>query len=297
VQVDLEPQPGPVVVTGAAGNLGSGVVARLMADGVAVRPVVQHASQLPDAPAGAVAVELTDAEATLEALRGADSVIHLAAMPSPSAGPGEVIFANNALSVYHVLQAARSLRLARVILASSVSAYGLSFAPTPWSPRFAPITEDHDLLPSDPYGLSKQVNEVTAAAFVRATPLPVVILRLHWIATRDQQLARVERDRTRPEAGARELWGYVDRDDAIEVVVRSLGVREPGLHVVNVSAPDTIHGTPTETLLRDHHPTTELRASLPGHTSPWSSQRCAELLGYAPSTSWRTEPKGPPHDS
>ena len=39
-------QPGTVVVTGAAGNLGTGVVARLHADGVTVLATVQDETPL-----------------------------------------------------------------------------------------------------------------------------------------------------------------------------------------------------------------------------------------------------------
>ena len=74
---------GPVAVTGAGGKLGTGVVERLRRDR-AVRPTVQDTAQAGAVGTDAVVVDVTDFEATVDALRGASAVVHLAAIPAPT---------------------------------------------------------------------------------------------------------------------------------------------------------------------------------------------------------------------
>jgi nucleoside-diphosphate-sugar epimerase len=288
--VNTSHSPGQVVVTGAAGNLGAAVVARLRRDGrgvLATDRAGAHVTQ-DGAPLDVTSLDVTSFEATRAALAGAEAVVHLAAIPSPALAPAEVVFANNSVGTFNVLRAASVLGVSRVVIASSVAAYGMSFATPPASPVFAPITEAHPLLPSDPYGLSKQVNEIAAATVVRHQPeLVVVALRFHWICTMDELHRRVGRVRDEPGIAAAELWGYVLRDDAVEAIARSLDVSRPGLHVANVCAGDSLSEIPTEELLRRYHPETDLRSPIPGCASLWSSAGCADLLGYAPPSTWR----------
>ncbi len=55
-------------------------------------------------------------------MRGA--VVHLGAIPGPDMYPDEVVFGNNTLSTFAVLQAASLLGVSRAVVASSGSSLG-----------------------------------------------------------------------------------------------------------------------------------------------------------------------------
>ncbi len=85
-------------------------------------------------------------------LQGADAVIHLAAIPAPDLQPPEFTFRHNTLSTYNVFSAAVSLRLQKVVWASSETTLGLPFDRV--KPAYAPLDEDHPLYPETSYALN-----------------------------------------------------------------------------------------------------------------------------------------------
>ncbi|MQA26782.1 MAG: NAD-dependent epimerase/dehydratase family protein [Micromonosporaceae bacterium] len=279
---------GRLLVTGAAGQLGRLVVAELAAAGWRVVAVDRRIpAALPDGVRPVVA-DIRRPDDLRQAMAGCEAVIHLAAHTNPGAGSGADVFAGNTAATFAVLAAAAEAGVRTAVLASSVSAYGMSYAPQLLPPRYVPVDEDHPLLPQDAYGLSKQADEHTGAMFTRRHAMSVVALRLHWVATAAQIHDRVAATAADPGfgAGPRELWGYVECRDAARAFRAALEVRE-GCHTVQVCAPDTLSPEPTRTLLERFHPGTAVRAALPGGTGLWSTDRARRLLGCAPAWTWR----------
>jgi nucleoside-diphosphate-sugar epimerase len=276
-----------VVVTGAAGKLGRCVVAQLVTAGIGVVAVDRRRpadGELDGVPVAVV--ELHDPEATRRALGGCDGVVHLAGIAGPGRVPDAELFANNTQATFHVLAAAAAGGVRSVVIASSASAYGMTFAPEPFSPRFVPIDEDHPMLAKDVYALAKEVDERTGAMFARSAGMAVVALRFHWIVDAveaRQAAARLAED---PGNDARNLWSYAGTQDAARAC--RLALEAPaGFHPVNICAGDTLCEAPTEELIRRYHPDTEVRRPIPGTGSPWSTERARCLLGFEPGWSWR----------
>lgn len=279
-----------VLVTGASGKLGRVVVAELARPGSGLTPVAVDR----EAPAGGDldgvpvrTLELTDQAAVREAVAGCDAVIHLAAYPRPGIVPDATLFANNTQATYQVLEVAAAGGVGTVVLASSASAYGMTYARRPFSPRYVPIDEDHPLLAQDAYALSKVVDEATAQRFARGFGLAAVALRFHLVAWPGQVADLVARLAADPGPEARNLWGYVEVHDAARACVAALRVKE-GFHAVNVCAADTLCAAPTAELLARYHPSTEVREPIVGTASAWSTARARDLLGFAPRWSWRS---------
>src|SRR3954447_22282890 len=113
-----------VVVTGGSGRAGQYVLADLKAAGYEVRNV----DQKPADEARYLHAELTDLGQTVEALRDATRVVHLAAIPSPGRHPESVVFGRNVMSTWTVLEAAEILGIGKLVLASSVNAVGLAYS-------------------------------------------------------------------------------------------------------------------------------------------------------------------------
>lgn len=156
--------PARIVVTGAAGILGSNLVARLLRDGHRVCGV--DVRELPPAPGltGRVA-DIRDTAAMTEAFAGADTVVHCAsALPSY---PAEQIRSIIVAGTGSVLRAARAAGVARVVHVSSTAVYGL--------PRTVP-TEEHPREPVDTYSAAKAEAEELVERF-RADGMCVGVLR------------------------------------------------------------------------------------------------------------------------
>lgn len=279
-----------VLVTGANGRLGQGVVRELLDHGY---EVVGADRQLP--PRGERGrdgawnreVELTDVGQVAGALAGCEAVVHLGAIPAPGRHPDEVVFGNNTRATFATLQAAALLGVRKAIIASSISALGMAYAVHPFAPRYAPIDEAHPLLGQDPYALSKEMDEATAAMFYRRTGMTVLAYRFHWVALPGEAAARAAALRERPENGVNGLWGYVDVRDVALACRLGLEAQGLGCEAFNITAADTLSETPTAELLARHLPQVELRAPLAGRATAWSIEKARRLLGYEPRQSWR----------
>ena len=286
--------PERVLVTGAAGTLGRAVTSELLDHGYAVHAIDQHRPDtLPDGPIWFVQADLHDVGQVAYAMSRCAAVIHLGAIPSPYAHADEVVFRNNTLATFSVFQAASLLGIDRVAFASSGSLYGTAWTPKRFYFQYAPVDESHPFLPHDVYALSKEVDEATARMFVRREHMSAAALRFHWIATREQLLARVREsgDEVTPVDG-RSLWGYVDLRDAARacrLAIEVAKVRPYGFRPFNIVAADTLINVPTEEAIRRATPDTEIRSPLPGFAGGFDISSAREILGWVPEHSWRDD--------
>ncbi len=148
-------------------------MADLVSHGYDVTNVDIAASREPGAPT--LIADLTDLGQTIDSLRGADAVVHLAAIPAPFVLPDGETFRVNMMSTYNVFSAAAQLGMEKVVWASSETLIGLPFERE--QPRYAPIDEEHPRLPEFHYALSKLAGEVIGEQFSRWTGIPYVALR------------------------------------------------------------------------------------------------------------------------
>jgi nucleoside-diphosphate-sugar epimerase len=163
-----------VVVTGGSGKAGRAVVRDLLEAGYDVlnADIVEPGESL----CRCIKADLTDLGETFEVLRGAESVVHLAAIPAPGRYPEGETFRNNTISTYNVFSAATSLGAGRIVWASSETTLGLPFDRE--KPAYAPIDEDHPLYPESSYALSKTISEEMARQFSRTTGTTFAGLRI-----------------------------------------------------------------------------------------------------------------------
>jgi nucleoside-diphosphate-sugar epimerase len=232
-------------------------------------------------------VDLADVGQVVGALAGCSAVVHLGAIPAPNRHADEVVFANNTRATFGVLQAASLLGIRRAVIASSVSAIGHAYPVNAFAFVYAPVDEEHPLLGQDPYALSKEVDESTAAMFNRRSGLSVLAYRFHWVAAPGEAAAQAGRARDDPARGRHQLWGYVDVRDAAQACRLGVEVDGLGFEVFNIIAADTLADTPTEELIRRYWPEIEMMKPLHGTETAWSIDKARRLLGYEPRHSWR----------
>ena len=273
---------GRIVVTGGSGKAGRAVVADLLAHEEDVLSVDLTRS---DAVAcEQLAADLTDFGQAVEALRGAEAVVHLAAIPAPGLRPDAVTFAVNATSTYNVFAAAATVGLERVVWASSETTLGLPFDRE--QPAYAPIDEEHPLLPETSYALSKVVSEEMARQFHRWTGIPFVGLRFSNVME-PHDYERFPSFWDDPQLRRWNLWGYVDARDVAQSCRLALRGDAGGAEAFIVAAADTVMNRPSTELMAEVYPGVEIRGELGEFETLLSIGKARRLLGYEPVWSWR----------
>ena len=161
-----------VLVTGASGFVGRGLLPRLARDGD-VRAAVRLAGA-GETSSTAVTVVVGDLIARPDvgaALSGVDAVVHLAArvhvMRDQAADPLAAFRAMNVDAAVHLARAAARAGVRRFVLLSSVKVLGES----------GTFREDDAAAPSDPYGVSKLEAERALIGIGAETGMEVVIVR------------------------------------------------------------------------------------------------------------------------
>jgi dTDP-glucose 4,6-dehydratase len=172
----------PVLVTGAAGFIGSHLTEWLVRAGADVRAFVRYNSRndygwleaLEPAVFEALEVfrgDLANPEAVLGAAEGRDVVLHLGALipiPYSYRHPREFVSAN-VEGTLNVLEAARRTSVARLVQVSTSEVYGTAVS--------TPISEEHPLNAQSPYAATKIAADQLALSFRAAFETPVVIAR------------------------------------------------------------------------------------------------------------------------
>lgn len=273
-----------VAVTGAAGGIGRFVVRELRSAGHQVLPLDRRPSE--EVEGGVTLLDLADCAATAAALAGTDAAVHLAAVPGPRHPPEEA-FDPNLTTTFHLLEAARRGGVGRVVLASSIWAYGLNPPAEQRLPPELPLREEAVVPTTNGYGLSKRLLEQMGREYAAAEGLQVVCMRYPAVIPPH----RLGRTGPCPDGGLAEraeAWSYVDVRDVALACRLAVELGGLGYAVLNIGAADTRSALPSEELVRAHRPEARLTAAVPAFGALYSIERARELLGYEPRHSWRT---------
>lgn len=271
-----------VVVTGGSGKAGRAVVRDLLEHGYDVLNVDLVPSR--DAIAPYLKIDLTDYGQTVEALSGAEAVVHLAAIPAPSMTSDQKTFAENAVSTYNIFAAATLLKLQRVVWTSSETTLGLPFDDP--HPHYAPIDEDHPLYPQSSYALSKVIGENMAKEFNRWSGIPFIALRLsNVMEPQDYDLFPSYQDD--PMIRKWNLWGYVDARDVAQSCRLSLEADISGAEAFIIASADTVMKRSNRDLMAEVFPKTPLRDGLDDNDTLLSVEKAHRMLGYQARRWWR----------
>ena len=274
-----------IVVTGGSGKLGTWVVKDLLAHGYHVVNVDAKAPM--ESLCDFIYTDMGNLGEVYGALREADGVIHLAAIPVAYLYPNEVTFQNNVMATYHVLEAAAGLGIKKVVIASSETAYGIGFAKELHAPQYVPLDEEHPLLPEDAYGLSKVVSEQIAEAFHRRTGMQIVSLRLGYVHTPDMFRDYLNFNKE-PLQRVRNLWNYIDVRDAASACRLGLEAEGIGVTAFNIVADDTCMDIKSDELIKEIFPEVKVvGGSIPGYDGVMSNKKAKKILGWQPVHNWR----------
>ncbi|WP_327346606.1 NAD(P)-dependent oxidoreductase [Streptomyces europaeiscabiei] len=164
------PAPRTVLLTGAAGGLGTLMRDLLPAHGYELRLLdLLPVEGAPDA----ITADLADKDALREAVRGVDAIIHLAGISLEASF--EKILRANIEGTYNLYEAARAEGVPRIVFASSNHAVGFTPRPQGEDPLI-PIETAHR--PDTFYGLSKSFGEDLAQLYWDKHGLETVSVRI-----------------------------------------------------------------------------------------------------------------------
>jgi UDP-glucuronate 4-epimerase len=299
--------PDTVLVTGAAGFIGSHLVDRLLRDGCEVTGVDNfddfYAAALKRANVAAhvehpayslVEVDIRDPEALVTRLtRRYDVIVHLAAKAGvrPSIANPILYQDVNVRGTQNLLEFARARRIPQFVFASSSSVYGVN-PNVPWR------EDDYVLQPISPYASTKVSGELLGHVYSHLYGIRFIALRFFTVygprqrpdlAIRKfaQLILSGERLPFYGDGSSRRDYTYID--DIIEGVVAAMRYRATSYEVINLGNNQAVTLGELVTAMEE---VLGLRASLallpdqPGDVpQTWASiAKARRLLGYEPMT-------------
>lgn len=277
-----------VAVTGGSGRVGRYVIEELIAHGYEARNLDQRPPE-EGSRARFIRTDLTDFGQVCNATRDCGAIIHLAAIANPFDLPTTMVYLNNTISNYNILEAAATVGISKVCMASSVNAIGLAFSR---SPRFEyfPIDERHPTYNEDCYSLSKWIGEQQGDSFARRyEDMTLSSFRFHGIILPGSYAGwRSNRPFTPQKNHA--LWGYTDVREAARACRLAIQATYTGHEVFFITAPDTGYcDTPSRELAEQFYPEVLITGDLSEFTSFFNCAKAERLLGWTHTRSWRTD--------
>jgi nucleoside-diphosphate-sugar epimerase len=289
-----------IVVTGGSGKAGRAVIRDLLAHGHRVMNVdlappaepLCHFFKADLNDYGQAVDALRRAAGTVDRRRTplgeADAVIHLAGIPAPSLAPDATTFQNNLMTTYNVFSAATLFGIKRVVWASSETAFGLPLTRSP--PVFAPITEEHPLVPETGYALAKVLAEQMAREMHRWNPATRFAgLRISNIFE-PGDYAQIQSFSADPALRQWNLWSWVDSRDVAQACRLALSAEIAGADHFIIAAADTLMRQPSRELMARAFPGVPVAPDLGAVETLLSIAKARRILGYRPQHTWRTSP-------
>jgi len=169
-----------VLVTGAAGFIGSHLTQTLLESGVSVKAFVRYNSSNNCGWLDRLGQhenleiyrgDIRDFDSVNEAVSNVDTVFHLAALigiPYSYISPLAYI-KTNVEGTYNVLESCRRMNIERVIVTSTSETYGTA--------KYVPMDENHPLVGQSPYSASKIGADQLAISYYRSFGVPVSVVR------------------------------------------------------------------------------------------------------------------------
>jgi UDP-glucose 4-epimerase len=275
------------LVTGSSGRLGRFVVEALQETGWIVTGV-DSAAPIDRAPDVLVEGDAADLGFLMATLEGHDSLVHLAAIPDPFRDTAFVTFDTNMRLANAAVCAAAEVGVGRIVLASSQTALGLSYAPQVRSPKYLPVDEAHPCAPEDAYGASKLASEVLFAMAARRDGASVAALRFPVIWDEATFAENTRRRLGDPQQAAKSQWAYVDARDAGRAVALALAAQVAGFAVYNIAADDIFSEENGRDLARQWYLDLDeaALASAVGRQAMFTPAKARDALGFVNRYRW-----------
>ena len=171
-----------ILITGADGFIGSHVVELFVKKGYQVRAFILYNSfnsygWFDDIDINVKSKidfyfgDIRNYDSVFASMQGCSAVLHLAALigiPYSYNTPSSYL-ETNVTGTLNILQAAKNLKLKKIVLTSTSEVYG--------SAKYIPMDEKHPINPQSPYAATKVAADALGMSFHKSFNLPITILR------------------------------------------------------------------------------------------------------------------------
>lgn len=280
------PKDSIVLVTGASGQIGSHIATAIRESGTLVRTTDITGDVDKQ-------VDLTQFEDVQAAMRDCTHVIHCGAIPTYIDGREHDVLASNAEGTWNVLQSCVNLSINRVVVFSSVNAFGSFAGRRPLA--YLPGDDAYPVQTENTYQLAKHLVETTARHYSRVYGLDIALLRPVFVANNKSYASWNPEGNVNPNVwNLSDLWSYVDIRDVVRAAILAATASYSGCHAMLLSAADTTTGLPTAELVEKYYPeaikTERLKQWLSSdnlHRSLIDCSAARNVIGWVPQHSWR----------
>ncbi|KAJ5439089.1 uncharacterized protein N7458_010087 [Penicillium daleae] len=294
-----------IIVTGGSGKAGQHVIAYLLEKGhdVLNLDLIPLSGELANR-VHTMRVDLTDSGQVYSAFTShfhltepfreplrllPDAVIHLAGYSRNMIAPDNETFRGNTLSTYNVIEAASRLNIKKIITASSITVYGVSYAEGDVEFPSYPVDEEVDANPMDTYAISKVCGERVARGFARRFGNDIYVLRIGRVVAPEEYKEWMFDDYVKnPDAWAPHAWSYIDTRDLGQMC--DLAVQKDGLgfQIFNaVNDEITNYSTSSTEFLKRVSPNVPFTEEMGPRDAPISNKKIKEMLGFRQNHPWQ----------
>lgn len=283
-----------VMITGAAGKLGSQTVSELQASDEDWQIVAVDKRARCPVPFDWDKVDLRDEEAVNRAMSGVEAIVHLGNYSGPGWGTRRshaTTFNENMAMDYNVFDAAAKAGARKIVFASSVQVVA-SERNDPEDPPHAhtvaylPLDDDNPANPTNCYALSKHFGEQLLGQFFAAFGIQCASLRFPAL----RRLGEKRRPRARRRHTPRskhlpvriaQAFSYLSYRDAARAVLAVLRSDLPG-HRVYLPALSRITGDKVPAAIEKHYPNVPLKRPIEQIDSLVDISRIQQDTGWKP---------------
>ena len=290
-----------VIVTGGSGKAGQVVINELLKAGYSVLNLDLLPS--PNPAITTVKTDLTDAGQVFSALSGQfafsepfpaglpptpDAIIHLAGYSRNMLAPDTEIFRSNTTSTYNVIEAACKLGIRKIIIASSVTVYGVTYANGDVDYASFPIDEEIDVNPTDTYAIAKLCSERVARGFAKRFNADIYSFRIGRVVDPDEYDSDMFRGYVNePKKWKVHGWSYTDARDLGRMCDFAIKKDGLGFQVFNATNDTITNFGNTTAFLKDACPHVPFTREIGEDEAPVTNRKIKELLGFVEDHPWK----------
>jgi nucleoside-diphosphate-sugar epimerase len=282
---------GRIVVTGGSGKAGQFIIAELLSNGHTVLNLDLSPMDHPEIYT--LKTDLADSGQPFNALSGQwslqepfpeglpqrpDAVIHLASYARNMLVPDNETFRSNTQGTCNIIEAACKLGIRKIILASSVTVYGVSFA----------THEDLDVNPTDTYAVAKLCNEHAARGFAARFGAGIYSLRIGHVIESDEYNDQIFYSYVHePNLWKVHGWSYVDAQGLAGMCEAGLKTSGMGFRGFNATNDHITNLSPTREFLQAQSPGTPFTREMEESEALFSNVKIKQLLDFVEKHPWR----------
>lgn len=240
-----------ILVTGAAGRLGSCVCRLLKDSGTDFVAVDKFPNEQADYPIESA--DLTDWQTCERLMEGVDVLVHFANYSNFNAASPEVLYTANTAMNMNLFQAAANFGCQRILFASSIQVLD---GQLPFMDRtvqenvltYLPVDSEAPAFPRNVYALSKQAGEQMLSYFVGTAGMTGIAIRFPLLV--DWEFMReLKATNGMGRGNAYDLFAYLPVYSAAEAVVKAMTADVDGYRNYFVASKDNLEQRPAREIV------------------------------------------------